>query len=275
MGADRTGATEARGKAWVALITRVNPAPGVVPTFYSLHSYLAGGGYIETSSTGRTLRSPAFGEWIRTGNRHSQLPNTPFVSVRTNNTSERHASFEISGFRRTVPSLPEYPQPTSSTRRASSLPQASEQRSRGDVWTWVSSPTSHEFRVRRQIDLEFETCVHLVLMQSAKIKNPSIHSRDAFRIGCVRTFLPAFPSLPSSAAFVFGVSGAPWPHSRSRSNLITIAPRTSLACNVWPTRKPFPFLKSVKKCKVESLSTASWSAFERECAAPRARRRRE
>ena len=64
--------------AWVALITRVNPAPGVVPTFYSLHSYLAGGGYIETSSTGRTLRSPAFGEWIRTGNRQFTITQYTF-----------------------------------------------------------------------------------------------------------------------------------------------------------------------------------------------------
>ena len=54
---------------WIATITRVNPAPNVPPTFQSLHTYMAGGGYVETSSTGRTNRSPAFGEWLRTGDR--------------------------------------------------------------------------------------------------------------------------------------------------------------------------------------------------------------
>ena len=54
---------------WLVTVTRVNPPAGTAPTFASLMTYLDGGGYVETSSTGRTNRGPAFGEWIRTGNR--------------------------------------------------------------------------------------------------------------------------------------------------------------------------------------------------------------
>jgi hypothetical protein len=54
---------------WIATITRVNPPAGTAPTFASLMSYFPGGGYVESSSTGRTNRGPAFGEWVRTGNR--------------------------------------------------------------------------------------------------------------------------------------------------------------------------------------------------------------
>ena len=74
---------------WVATITRVNPAPNVPPTFFSLHHYMPGGGYSETSSTGRTNRSPALGEWLRTGDRQFTItsylfrfgPNEQYMGV--------------------------------------------------------------------------------------------------------------------------------------------------------------------------------------------------
>ena len=74
---------------WMATITRINPPPNVPPTFISLHTYTAGGEYIETSSTGRTNRSPAFGEWLRTGDRQFTItqyffrfgPNEQFTGI--------------------------------------------------------------------------------------------------------------------------------------------------------------------------------------------------
>jgi hypothetical protein len=74
---------------WVASVTRLNPPPNVPPTFHSLHTYTAGGGYVETSSTGRTTRSPGFGEWLRTGDRQFTItqyffrfgPNEQFAGI--------------------------------------------------------------------------------------------------------------------------------------------------------------------------------------------------
>jgi len=53
---------------WMVTVTRVNPPPGVAPTFKSLLSYARGGVMIETSNTGTTRRGPALGQWERIGN---------------------------------------------------------------------------------------------------------------------------------------------------------------------------------------------------------------
>ena len=54
---------------WMVTVTRVNPPPGLAPTFKSLLSYTRGGVMIETSSTaGANRRSPALGQWERIGN---------------------------------------------------------------------------------------------------------------------------------------------------------------------------------------------------------------
>jgi hypothetical protein len=53
---------------WMVTVTRVNPPPGVAPTFRSLLIYTRGGGLIETSNTGTTRRGAALGEWERIGN---------------------------------------------------------------------------------------------------------------------------------------------------------------------------------------------------------------
>lgn len=52
---------------WLATVTRVNPPPGVAPSFKSLMSYERGGGMIETSNTGTTRRGTALGQWERIG----------------------------------------------------------------------------------------------------------------------------------------------------------------------------------------------------------------
>jgi hypothetical protein len=50
-------------------VTRINPPPGLAPTFKSLLSYARGGVMIETSSTSAAARrSPALGQWERIGN---------------------------------------------------------------------------------------------------------------------------------------------------------------------------------------------------------------
>ena len=53
---------------WMVTVTRVNPPPGVAPTFKSLLIYTRGGGLIETSNTGTTRRGAALGQWERIGN---------------------------------------------------------------------------------------------------------------------------------------------------------------------------------------------------------------
>jgi hypothetical protein len=53
---------------WMVTVTRVNPPPGVAPTFKSLLSYARGGVMIETSNTGTTRRGVALGQWERIGN---------------------------------------------------------------------------------------------------------------------------------------------------------------------------------------------------------------
>jgi hypothetical protein len=53
---------------WVVTVTRINPPPGVAPTFKSLLSYARGGVMIETSNTGTTRRGAALGQWERIGN---------------------------------------------------------------------------------------------------------------------------------------------------------------------------------------------------------------
>ena len=53
---------------WMATVTRINPPPGLAPTFKSLMSYTRGGGMIETSNTGTTRRGAALGQWERIGN---------------------------------------------------------------------------------------------------------------------------------------------------------------------------------------------------------------
>jgi hypothetical protein len=67
-----SGATSAEGLqldgTWMVRVTRVDPPPGVVPTFKSLLSYTRGGVMIETSNTGTTRRGVALGQWERIGN---------------------------------------------------------------------------------------------------------------------------------------------------------------------------------------------------------------
>jgi hypothetical protein len=54
---------------WMVTVTRINPPPGLAPTFKSLLSYERGGVMIETSSTSAAARrSPALGQWERIGN---------------------------------------------------------------------------------------------------------------------------------------------------------------------------------------------------------------
>jgi hypothetical protein len=54
---------------WMVTVTRINPPPGLAPTFKSLLSYARGGVMIETSSTSAAARrSPALGQWERIGN---------------------------------------------------------------------------------------------------------------------------------------------------------------------------------------------------------------
>jgi hypothetical protein len=54
---------------WMVTVTRINPPPGLAPTFNSLLSYTRGGVMIETSSlAGANRRSPALGQWERIGN---------------------------------------------------------------------------------------------------------------------------------------------------------------------------------------------------------------
>jgi hypothetical protein len=54
---------------WMVTVTRINPPPGLAPTFKSLLSYARGGVMIETSSTSAVARrSPALGQWERIGN---------------------------------------------------------------------------------------------------------------------------------------------------------------------------------------------------------------
>jgi hypothetical protein len=49
-------------------VTRINPPPGVAPTFKSLMSYARGGVMIETSNTVTTRRGAALGQWERISN---------------------------------------------------------------------------------------------------------------------------------------------------------------------------------------------------------------
>jgi hypothetical protein len=54
---------------WMVTVTRINPPPGLAPTFKSLLSYTRGGVMIETSSTSAAARrSPALGQWERISN---------------------------------------------------------------------------------------------------------------------------------------------------------------------------------------------------------------
>jgi hypothetical protein len=54
---------------WMVTVTRINPPPGLAPTFKSLMSYARGGVMIETSSTSAAARrSPVLGQRERIGN---------------------------------------------------------------------------------------------------------------------------------------------------------------------------------------------------------------
>ena len=53
---------------WMVTVTRINPPPGLAPTFKSLLTYARGGVMIETSNTGTTRRGAALGQWERIGN---------------------------------------------------------------------------------------------------------------------------------------------------------------------------------------------------------------
>jgi hypothetical protein len=49
--------------SWMITVNRVNPPPGGPATFASLMTFAAGGGLVETSSTGTSRRGPAHGVW--------------------------------------------------------------------------------------------------------------------------------------------------------------------------------------------------------------------
>jgi hypothetical protein len=51
---------------WVVTVTRINPPPGLPPTFLSLQTYSTEGLFLEESNT-NLIRSSARGEWNRTG----------------------------------------------------------------------------------------------------------------------------------------------------------------------------------------------------------------
>ena len=68
-GADLNPSAQKLEGTWMVTVTRVNPPANLPAAFQSLMTNLPGGVVIETSSTGRTNRSPAFGEWARTGDR--------------------------------------------------------------------------------------------------------------------------------------------------------------------------------------------------------------
>ena len=51
---------------WVVTVTRIDPPPGLPPTFLSLQTYSAEGLFLEESNT-NLIRSSARGEWKRTG----------------------------------------------------------------------------------------------------------------------------------------------------------------------------------------------------------------
>src|SRR6266498_2480817 len=54
---------------WMVTVTRIDPPPGLAPTFKSLLSYARGGVMIETSSTSAAVRrTPALGQLERIGN---------------------------------------------------------------------------------------------------------------------------------------------------------------------------------------------------------------
>jgi hypothetical protein len=53
---------------WVVTVTRVNPPPGLPPTFLSLQTYFADGSFLEESNT-TLIRSLAHGDWEKTGQR--------------------------------------------------------------------------------------------------------------------------------------------------------------------------------------------------------------
>jgi hypothetical protein len=67
--AQMNGSAQKLDGTWLVTITRIDPPPGVPPTFLSLQMYMQSGEVIETSNTGRTNRSVGLGEWVRTGNR--------------------------------------------------------------------------------------------------------------------------------------------------------------------------------------------------------------
>jgi hypothetical protein len=55
--------------SWIVTVTRVNPPANLPPTFKSLMTFAAGGGLVESSSTGTTRRGPAHGVWERIAGR--------------------------------------------------------------------------------------------------------------------------------------------------------------------------------------------------------------
>jgi len=69
LSADFNASSQKLEGTWAVTVTRVNPPPSLPPTFPSLMSFLSNGVVLETSGTGRTNRGPAFGEWVRTGDR--------------------------------------------------------------------------------------------------------------------------------------------------------------------------------------------------------------
>ncbi len=53
---------------WLVTVTRLNPLPGQVPVFLSLHTYFEGGNFLEENN-GPEIRSNGHGSWQRIGPR--------------------------------------------------------------------------------------------------------------------------------------------------------------------------------------------------------------
>jgi hypothetical protein len=68
--ADQTNEARKPTGNWMVTVTRVNPPPGLAPTFLSLMTYFEDGNFLEESNT-TSIRSTHRGNWERTG--HQQF----------------------------------------------------------------------------------------------------------------------------------------------------------------------------------------------------------
>lgn len=91
-----TGAQESNEKRtltgnWLVTVTRVNPAPGLAPTFLSLMTYFEDGNFLEENNT-TTISSTRRGSWERIG--HQQFTRT-FTAFRFDATRNYLGTVEV------------------------------------------------------------------------------------------------------------------------------------------------------------------------------------